>query len=449
MSNYKEFIQQKSQLDGNFGFEPIEMPDMLFDFQKHLVEWSLRKGRAAIFADCGMGKTPMQLVWALNVHLKTGKPTLIIAPLAVAAQTVREGDKFGVSVLRSQDGTLPGSAVVTTNYERVHLFDPSDFGGVVCDESSILKSFTGSRRAEITEFMSHHQYRLLATATAAPNDWVELGASAEALGVMSQREMMARFFTHNSGPDKSNQWRLKGHAKESVFWRWVASWARALRRPSDLGYKDDLFVLPPLNINEHIVNASRASMDTLFALPAIGLNEQRKEARATLAERCHRASDIVNSLDVPAVLWCHLNDEADTLARLIPDSVEVAGRHSSDYKEDAAMDFINGNKRVLITKPRIFGWGLNFQHCARMTFFPSHSYEAYYQAVRRCWRFGQQSPVTVDVIATEGSRAVLQNLQRKSKQADRMFEQMVAHMHQSQTTSIAVANKEMERPSWL
>jgi hypothetical protein len=453
--SYQDFLARKTQGGADSGFDPVWLPDFLFDFQRELVEWSVRKGRAAIFADCGLGKTPMGLVWASNVARKTGKPTLYLTPLAVASQTEREAHKFDIEARHSRDGTV-GPHITIANYERLHHFNPGDFSGVVCDESSILKSFAGQRRGEITEFMRKVPYRLLQTATAAPNDYVELGTSSEALGYMGHMDMLNRFFKNdlnNSAQGRMRgeviKWRLKGHA-ELPFWRWVCSWARAIRRPSDLGFDDSAFVLPPLNEVEHLVEAQTLAEGMLFAMPAIGLKEQREERRRTVQERCERVADLVNNTGQPALVWCHLNDEGDELASMIPDAVQVAGGDSDDTKEARLEAFANGNARVLVTKPKIGAWGLNFQHCNHVTFFPSHSFEQYYQAVRRCWRFGQLRPVQVDIITTEGERGVMKNLQRKAQQADTMFSHLVAEMNQALGINrVNNMTKRIEVPSWL
>jgi len=455
VSDYGEFLRQKSQGGADSGFAPVWMPDFLFDFQRELVEWAVRKGRAAIFADCGLGKTPMGLTWASNVARKTGKPVLYLTPLAVASQTVREAEKFGIEARQSKDGAHAGHIIVT-NYERLHYFSSSDFGGVVCDESSVLKSFAGERRGEITAFMRQVPYRLLQTATAAPNDYIELGTSSEALGYMGHMDMLNRFFKNdlnNSAQGRMRgeviKWRLKGHA-ETPFWRWVCSWARAIRRPSDLGFNDDGFLLPPLHEVEHLVEANSLADGMLFALPAVGLKEQREERRRTVQERCQTVADLVNHTGQPALVWCHLNEEGDVLQSLIPDAVQVAGSDSDDRKEDRLEAFADGRARVLITKPKIGAWGLNYQHCNHVTFFPSHSFEQYYQAVRRCWRFGQKRAVKVDIVTTEGERGVMRNLQRKSDQADAMFSRLVAEMNNALAIERANnMNTQVEVPSWL
>lgn len=455
--NYWEFLERKTHLASPGGFDPVFMPDYLFDFQKDLVEWAVNQGRAAIFADCGMGKTPMQLVWAENIIRKTGGNVLIVTPLAVSSQTSREADKFGISCKRSYDGAIhPG--ITVTNYEKLHYFSPNDFVGMVCDESSILKSFSGARKREITEFMKKLPYRLLCTATAAPNDYIELGTSSEALGVMGYMDMLNYFFKneqntsdtkrHWASPGGGNQkWRFKKHA-EAPFWKWVCSWARAVRKPSDLGYDDDGFILPPIIEQETVVNCSRPMNGKLFVMPAIGLKEQREERRMTIKERCEIAAEKVSG-DSVAVVWCHLNDEGDLLEKIIPDAVQVKGSMSDEKKEEALLSFADGGIRVLVTKPKIGCFGLNWQHCSHMTFFPSHSYEQYYQAVRRCWRFGQNNPVTVDVIASEGEIGVLKNLQRKAAAADKMFETLVGFMNESLSLDRTVYERNVEVPAWL
>ena len=451
--NYSQFLESKAQWDGNSGFEPVSVPDFLFDFQKSLVEWSVRKGRDAIFADCGMGKTPMQLVWADNIARKTNKPVLVLTPLAVGAQTMREADKFGIESKRTSGKVFKGINI--TNYEKLQHFDPADFAGAVCDESSILKNFDGVRKAEITEFMRRLPYRLLCTATSAPNDYTELGTSSEALGYLGHMDMLNRFFKNDRNNSsmgraygKVMQWRFKGHAEEP-FWRWVCSWARALRRPSDLGFPNDGFVLPELTEQEHIITARKNAEGMLFALPAVGMQEQREETRRTVEERCEKVASLVSTKE-PALCWCHLNDEGDLLEKLIPDCVQVSGDDPDEEKEEKFLAFTSGEARVLVTKTKIGAWGLNFQHCSHITFFPSHSFEQYYQGVRRCWRFGQTKNVKVDIVCSEGLSGVMANLQRKAKAADKMFARLVAHMNQALHLERSTEfEKREEMPAWL
>jgi len=650
LMSYAAFLDRKRQHTGGDGFAPVWMPDFLFDFQAALVDWALLRGRAALFADCGLGKTPMQLVWAENVVRYTGGRVLILTPLAVSHQTVAEAEKFGIEASRA------GGPITVANYERLHHYDPADFVGVVCDESSILKSFDGATKSRVTEFAKRLRYRLLCTATAAPNDYIELGTSSEALGDLGYTDMLQRFFKNdqntvrpmvyrNRGDSFAQaaeraKWRFKGHA-ETPFWRWVSSWARALRRPSDLGYDDARFVLPPLVEHQHTVTARMLADGMLFSQPAVGLREQRDERRRTIAERCEQVATLVVENGDHSMIWCSLNVEGDLLEEIVPRSIQVAGRHSDDYKElaaewfcgrrcicdeplfsvkltawrkdllttgattiariaqnsslgqrstapstetpsantpasitertsgcgsgllhnasasmrddesdtratqrsvgvrskksdatasviptrasgasskstasaltpiepqslsaarsadarrtqtlgdsdgytpttatalDDSADFsaplaildsaslqmiqrvLNGppcicghrnGPRRLISKAGIFGYGLNFQHCAHVTFFPSHSFEQYYQGVRRCWRFGQTRPVTVDVVATEGERDVLANLQRKALAADRMFTALCTHMHAAAAVVRQVDTYPVERPAWL
>lgn len=453
-TTYEEFLVRRTQLGGEHGFEPLWMPDFLFPFQEGLVDWATRKGRAAIFADCGLGKTPMELVWADNVRRHTGRPVLLLTPLAVSYQTELEAQKFGIDARISRDGTV-AAGITITNYDRLEKFDRNDFAGVVCDESSALKSFDGARRKLVTDFMRKMPYRLLATATAAPNDYIELGTSSEALGELGYMDMLGRFFVNQQRNASTGRgylgqaakWRFKGHA-EAPFWRWVASWARAMRRPSDYGYADDGFVLPELIQREHVIEARRPADGVLFDVPAVSLQEEREEARRTLVERCEKAADLLADAD-HAIAWCHLNDEGDLLTKLIPGAVQVKGSDPVDAKEEALAAFSRGDIRVLVTKPSIAGWGLNWQHCHRMTFFPSHSYEQWYQAVRRCWRYGQQHPVTVDIVTTEGGARALANLQRKAAQADLMFDALVEHMRDATAIRRATTyDTTVEVPAW-
>lgn len=475
---YSEFLDRKVHTGADHGFEPTWMPSQLFPFQESLTTWALRKGCAAIFADCGLGKTAMQLTWAENVARHTNKPVLILTPLAVAAQTVREGEKFGVECRQSKDGSVAGRIVVT-NYDKLHHFDPSDYGAVICDESSILKSFNGSTRKAITRFMAKMPYRLLLTATAAPNDYTELGNSSEALGELTYSDMLRRFFAQldDKGQKREEraqemaeaminananyykklafrvsqtigQWRLKHHARQH-FWQWVASWARACRMPSDIGFPNDGFILPSLTERDHVIAPATPPQGMLFSIPAFGLAEEREERKRTLQERCEYAAELV-SHDRPAVVWCHTNAEGDLLEDLIPDAAQVAGRTPDDRKIELYEAFASGSQRVLIIKPKIGAWGLNWQHCAHVVTFASHSYEQHYQSIRRCWRFGQLNPVQLDVIATEGESRVLANMRAKSERASRMFEQLVAEMNQA--TIIKKSNdytNTIEVPQWL
>lgn len=460
----EEFLRSKAQ-DRTFeGFEPLWMPSFLFDFQSAITDWAIRKGKGLVAADCGLGKTAIQLVWAENVVRKVNRPVLILTPLAVSQQSIREATKFGIEAHRSSDGKVY-RGINVTNYERLHYFRPEDFTGVVCDESSAIKSFNGKRRAEVTEFLRTIPYRLLATATAAPNDYIELGTSAEALGVMGQVEMLNRFFKNDKntsdmkrlarhppsqGDPTSTGWRFKGHA-ETPFFRWVCSWARGGRRPSDFGpFSDDRFVLPKLIEREHVVETRTLADGMLYPLPASNWQEEREERRRTITERCEMAAMLVANTGKPFVVWCHLNDEGKLLDDLIPDAIEVSGADSDEAKEEAYEAFVLGQSRGLITKQKIGGWGLNWQHCAHVLEFASHSFEQHYQGVRRCWRYGQQSDVINDLIVTEGENGAQENLRRKAAAADKMFDSLVIFMHQAMRIESGYKfTKEVCVPDWL
>lgn len=451
--SYADFLAAKAHAGADQGFEPTFIPSGAFDFQQAMIEYAVRKGRAALFEDCGLGKTLQFLSWAQNVVEHTNKPVLVMTPLAVATQTIREAEKFGIEAERSAGKYK--KKVIVTNYEKLEHFDASDFAGVVCDESSILKNFDGARKSQVTEFMRRVPYRLLATATAAPNDYIELGTSSEAIGDMGFMDMLNRFFKNDLNNSATRRhygeapkWRFKGHA-ELPFWQWVCSWSRALRKPSDLGFADGAFQLPQLVEAAHLVKAENLAQGMLFALPATTLPEQREEKKRTVKERCEKVAQLV-AHGKPALVWAQLNEETDLLEKLIPGAVQIAGRHSDEAKEERFLDFISGKTRVLVTKPKIGALGLNFQHCAHVTYFPSHSYEQYYQAVRRCWRFGQQSEVRVDIVHTEGEAKVIENQNRKAIQAQRMFANLVAEMnnaigHRADRSH----NKTMEIPQWL
>ena len=461
---YRDFLLRKLQHGAATGFPAVFMPDSLFDFQKSLTEWAVSMGRSAIFADCGLGKTLMEMVWAENMKRHTNRHVLIFTPLAVAQQFVSEGEKFGIEIHRSNDGKVSGSANIwVTNYEKIHLFDPADFGAVVCDESSAIKAFDGKRRAQVTEFMRTVPYRLLATATPAPNDYIELGTASEALGVMGQVEMLNRFFKNdnNNSDMKRTQanryttkesigrgWRFKGHA-QLPFMRWVVSWARACRRPSDLGFDDGRLVLPKLTEREHVIDTRTLAPGALFAMAATNRQEELEERCRTIPERCEYAAELVAEGSDPYVMWCQLNDEGDLLEKLMPDAMQVKGSDPDEKKEEAYMAFARGETRGLITKHKIGAWGLNWQHCSHVIEFADHSYEQHYQGVRRCWRFGQQNEVVNDIVATEGQRGIRENMNRKAEQADRMFSLLVQEMNAALAIEAGYKyEQEMEMPAW-
>lgn len=453
-SEYFKFKENKAQNIKYSGFEISEnkINSKLYPFQNFVTRWALKKGKAAIFADCGLGKTPMQLEWAQKIIEKTNKPVMIITPLAVSTQTVREGEKFGVDCQRSTNGVYSGKRVIVTNYERLHYFRPDDFSGVVCDESSIMKNFDGKLKSDITEFMRTRPYRLLCTATASPNDYIELGTSAEALGELGRMDMLGMFFKNDENSLHpiwwGARWRFKAHA-EKPFWKWVVSWARAFRRPSDLGFEDGAFILPELIEREHVVKADTPRGGYLFDLPAVTMQEQREERKLTLEKRCELVSELV-AHKKPAVCWGHLNAETDLMEKLIPDSKQISGDDPDEAKEEKLLAFSNGQLRVLITKPKIGAFGLNWQHCAHETFFPSHSFEQYYQGTRRCWRFGQKNKVVIDIVTSEGELGVMKNLQRKAAAADKMFSVLVAEMmNELKLDRKTEFKKNLEVPVWL
>lgn len=443
MKSYSKFLSMKQARLKPIGFEPVWMSDALFDFQANLVEWAIRKGCGGLFEDCGLGKTIQQLVWAENIVRKTNGSVLVATPLAVSAQTKREGEKFGIEVHHTREGKIK-KGINVTNYERLHYFKPEDFVGVVADESGILKNFDGKMRRRITDFLHQVRYRLLCTATPAPNDYMELGSSSEALGVMKHVQMLGMFFT-NAGDD-TQQWTLKGHAR-TRFWRWMSQWARAVRFPSDLGFEDGKFILPQLVMKQYEV-ASKTRPGMLLPIEARTLNEQRAERRETLEKRCQLVADILPE-DGPCVVWCHLNKEGDTLEKMLG-AVQVKGSDRDVVKEERLQAFSQGQIRVLVTKPTIAGFGLNWQHCSWVSFFPSHSFEQFYQAVRRCWRFGQKKDVLCNIVTSQSESRVLNNLKRKERQAADMYAGLVREMKPFQVNGKPQESLiDMEVPGWL
>lgn len=417
---YIEFLQNKKFILESSGFDisKDELNSKLFDYEKDIVRWALAKGRAAIFADCGLGKTAMQLEWAHQVSLYTGGKVLILAPLAVAPQTKAESDFFGIEaiVCENQKET---ERISITNYEKLDRFAANEFSGIVLDESSILKSFTGSIRNSIINHFASVPFKLACTATPSPNDHMELGNHAEFLGVMTRPEMLSMFFVHDGG--ETSKWRLKGHA-EDVFWQWVASWAVMIGNPRDLGYEIDGFDLPELKINEIIVDGEIAEQSTLT------LSERRQARKDSIVSRCESAANLVNNSDENWLVWCDMNDESKLLTELINDAVEVKGPDKPEHKTKAMMDFSKNEIKCLVTKPKIAGFGMNWQNCRNMIFVGlSDSYEAYYQAVRRCWRFGQKYAVNVYIIISAKEGCVKENIERKQADAEKMKINMIAH----------------------
>lgn len=453
--DYQDFIDRKSYAEAFPGIDDEDFAEHLFPHQRDIVRWALRKGRSAVFADTGLGKTAIQIEWARHVA-RRGR-VIILAPLAVAQQTVAEGARFGVSMAYRREDA--GDLITVTNYEMMDRFDLSAFTGVVLDESSILKSFNGATRNAIIGGFHSTPYRLAATATPAPNDFTELGNHSEFLGVKTRVEMLAEYFVHDM--DTTQEWRLKGHAVKS-FWRWLATWGAVVRRPSDLGHEDGAYNLPPLRFHEHVIpvdNSDAHKSGLLFAVNATTLSDQRAVRRGTADARIAKAADLARG-DGPCIVWCEMNDESKGVADAIPDAVEVTGSDDVDEKQAKLAMFSSGAKRVIVTKPSIAGFGLNWQHCSRMVFVgASHSYEQTYQAIRRCWRFGQTSAVEVHIIRAETEQLVIDNYRRKEAEAARLGAEMAAQVLDSVRAEVQGASTRewnpyeahmpMTIPSWM
>lgn len=466
--DYTAFVSKKLTRQPPTGLGVIpELHASLFPFQRDLVSWALRRGRCALFADTGLGKTAMQLEWAKHVASHTKGDVLILAPLAVAAQTAREGERLGipVAVCRSEADLQPG--VNITNYDRLHRFDPARFVGVVLDESSIIKHHDAKTLATLLEAFRATPFRLCATATPSPNDYTELGTHAEFLGICTRAEMLAEYFVHDGG--STQDWRLKGHAR-GAFWRWMSTWAALLRKPSDLGYDDAGYDLPELRVTQHTIAADVADLNakkeagqqtSLFAEPAKTLTERRTARKGTLDERVRRCAEAVGAEPgEPWIVWCELNAEADALVEALgPSAVEIRGSDEPLLKESRLVAFSAGEIRILVTKPSIAGFGLNWQHAARMAFVGvKDSWESYYQAIRRCWRFGQKRPVEVHVFASELEVEVVKNLRRKERDALAMAEQLSAETRETVRAEVRGQTRQtndykpavaMTVPSWM
>jgi hypothetical protein len=435
MTTYDSFINSKRSIvpPSGFSVDRDSLHSSLFDFQKDIVRWALRRGRSAIFAGTGLGKSRMQIEWAMNVHRLTGGDVLILAPLAVAAQTVREGAELGyeITLCRSHDDVKPGINIA--NYEMLHKFEPILLEGIVLDESSILKSFTGKIRTDLIESFAFTPYRLACTATPAPNDFMEIGNHAEFLGVMGRSEMLSMFFVHDGGD--TSKWRLKGHA-EDAFWSWVASWGVVLEKPSDLGYDDGAYILPPLTVEDLVIEVEGE--------PAKTLSQRQKARRQTVEERVAACAELVNNSDETFIVWCDLNVESEMLTAAIPGAVQVTGSDKSAVKEKAMLDFSAGKIRVLITKPKIAGFGMNWQHCANMAFVGlSDSFEQVFQAIRRCYRFGQTRPVNVKMITSSLEGATAENIKRKEADFRKMVAEMVHYTKEITSESIRSADRDV------
>lgn len=453
---YAEFLMQKHRRAEASGFEIGAVHPSLFPFQRAIVKWATKRGRAAIFADTGLGKTRMQLQWGASVCAHTSGAVLILAPLAVAQQTLEEGEKMGATVTLCRDDSDIRRGLNVTNYDRLHRFNPERFVGIVLDESSILKALDGKTRTALIDSFRNTPYRLCCTATPAPNDVMELGNHSEFLGVLPHVEMLATYFTHDGG--ETQKWRLKGHA-EQAFWQWVASWAVVVGKPSDLGFDDSGYDLPPLSMLEHILDGDKAEDGMLFAMPAQGLTQTRAARRDGIDKRASWVASIVEQHsrrgEGPWLIWCDLNAEADAISARIPDAVEIRGTDDRDDKAQRMMDFAHGKIRVLLSKPSICGFGMNFQVCNSMVFAGvSHSWESLYQAIRRCWRFGQTKPVDVHLVLTERERGVLENLKRKERDAERMRhamtrEAMRGFRQAEKRTQSDYQPPKVEVPAWM
>lgn len=433
-SDYEKFIKSKKHLLGDFGFEANYIPDIAFDFQKDIIQKAVRKGRIGVFADTGLGKTLIQLSIAQNVVQHTNKKVLILTPLAVAFQFILEAEKIGIDDIEySKDGKHT-KKIVICNYERLHYFDSKDFEGVICDESSILKNFDGKIKNQITSFVKKIPYRFLSTATPSPNDFIELGTSSEALGYMGYMDMLGKFFKNNqSSSDTKNigeKFYLKPHA-ENDFFAWVNQWSIMVKMPSDLGFSDERYILPELITNKHVVkNESLLEIDgqiEMFNRPAKRFNEVRTEVKQTIQSRCDKALDLAK--DKTSVYWVNRNEESKILRLNDSEAVEIIGSQSLDKKEEILKAFADGEIKRLITKAKMTGMGLNWQHCNHSVFFPTYSYEQYYQAIRRFWRFGQKRDVTIDMVISDGQTRVLEALEQKTKKAIELHRNLVKNVN--------------------
>jgi hypothetical protein len=454
MKSYQEFIDSKKHSSINYGIGGMPH-DTMFDFQKYVTEKIILKGRAAGFLDTGLGKTIIALSVAENYIVYTNKPVLIITPLAVAFQFIKEAQKFGIGDIEySKDGKYK-SKIVVCNYERIDHFQWTDFDTVILDESSILKNFEGAIKNKITTFVKRVKYRFLFTATPSPNDFVELGTSSEALGYMGYTDMLTKFFTNNEDTIKpqniGTQWILKGHAKEDFF-KWVSSWSISMRKPSDLGFSDDLFVLPELIISNHKVKNHRNMVINgqiqIFNQIAKRLTEVREENRLTIQDRCEKAVELAKDHEI-SVYWCNLNNEADLIENLDPDSYQIKGSMNLDKKEEMLLAFADGQIKKLVTKPTITAFGLNWQHCNHTVYFPTFSYEQYYQAIRRFWRFGQKRPVYVDLVFSDGQQRVLDSIQAKTQKANELFDKLNYNINQKYDIQYSEFDKPLTLPKFL
>lgn len=452
---YEQFLESKRHIPGNHGINPEWIPGYLFDYQKYLAEYSIKKGRCANFIDTGLGKSIIEMVVAMNYIKKFNKPVLIITPLAVGLQFIKEAAKFGIDDIEySKDGKYT-KKIVIVNYERLHNMNYLDFECVILDESSILKNVDGAIKNQVTSFLKKIKYRYLFTATPSPNDFIELGTSSEALGYMGYMDMLTKFFTNNeytvSPMNIGVQWVLKGHAK-NAFFEWVSGWSISMRKPSDLGFSDERHILPELITNHNSIKGEiytdASGQHSLFPLIAKRLTDVRNEQRHTIEKRSEMAVQLASSHDT-SVYWCNLNDEADLIQEIDKDAVQVKGSMVLEKKEEILMAFSDGQIKKLITKPKITSFGLNWQHCAHTVFFPTFSYEQYYQAIRRFWRFGQTRPVVADLVYSEGQQRVMDSLIAKAAKATELFDKLNFNLHKDYTIRVKPFDKEIKHPSFI
>lgn len=455
-TEYEKFLENKKHLIGNFGFKPNYIPDMAFDFQKYIIEKSIMKGRIGIFCDTGLGKTLIQLSIANNIIRHTNKNVLILTPLAVAFQFIKEAENIGIEDIEySKDGKF-NKKIVICNYERLHYFDSKDFEAVILDESSILKNFDGKIKNQITTFIKKIPYRFLSTATPSPNDFIELGTSSEALGYMGYMDMLTKFFKNNQNSvdlNNSNigeKFYLKPHA-EKDFFAWVNQWSIMCKMPSDLGFSNEKYILPELIVNNHIVkNQSTIEVNgqiQMFNIIAKSFNEVRYEQKQTEEKRCEKAIELANGKT--SVYWCNTNNESGILKNLDKESVEIIGSQSIEKKEEILIAFANGEIKRLITKAKITGMGLNWQHCNHSVFFPTWSYEQYYQALRRFWRFGQKNDVVIDMVISDGQNRVIEALNQKTKKAIELHKNLTENVNNSFQNKVKEFNKEIIKPKFI
>jgi hypothetical protein len=454
--SYADFIAGKRHLLGSFGFNPVWMPERAFDFQQFIINKTVQKGRYGVFADTGLGKTLIQLSVAYNVVLTTNKRVLILTPLAVAFQFLNEAERIGIDdIEQSKDGKFT-KKIVIANYERLHHFNPDDFECVMLDESSILKNFAGATKDSIISFIKRVKYRFLSTATPSPNDFIELGNSSEALGYMGYMDMLGKFFKSNQNSvDSTNRnigekFYLKPHA-ERDFFAWVNQWAMMVKKPSDLGFSDERYILPELITKQHVVHNKETwcinGQTSLFAMPAKTMSEVRVEQKQTTVERCEKAVELTSGKT--SVYWCNTNEESATLAKLDKSAVEIVGSMSIEKKEDILIEFAKGGIDRLITKASMTSMGLNWQHCCHTVYFPTWSYEQYYQAIRRFWRFGQQNDVVVDLVISDGQERVMEALQQKTQKAIELYQNLVENTNKDFSMITKEFNQQVKLPEFL